>query len=123
MARRIYRMVLGGLAAVITVLLTVGDSWKLSVVLRNRLAVALTLLAVGIACLAFKAPTLRFCAFLGKLTRLSDIRCERTGAQQVTDVGTWALGTGIAIVVISSAIFMAVHLRWVPQAPPFAVRP
>jgi hypothetical protein len=123
MARRIYRMALGSLVAVITVLLTVGDSWKLSVVLRNRLAVALTLLVVGILCVAFKAPTLRFCSFLGGLTRLSEIKGKRAGAQQVADVGAWALGTGIAIVVISSVNFMAVYLGWVPQAPPFAFRP
>lgn len=123
MARRVSRIVLGALVAAFTVLLTVEDSPKLSFVLRNRLVVALTLLLLGTICLVFKAPTLSFCSFLGELTRLSDVKGKRTGAQQVTDVGQWALWTGIAIVVVSSIIFMAVYFGVVQSAPPFAARP
>ena len=109
--RRAYRMVLGVLALVFIILMTREDSPKLSIVLEHRAAVALPLLVLGAFFLVFKSMTLRVCSFLGTLTRLSDIRGRRTGVQQVTDVGRWSLWTGMAMLLVSGAIFTAVYLN------------
>lgn len=117
MARCLSHLVLGALGVVLTLAMTVGDSRNQAIVLRNRLAVGLPLLLLGIIALAFKAPTLRVCVCLGKLTRLADDTSKSRGARQLADCGRWALWTGLAIA-LAAILYFAVVSNTPTSFPP-----